>query len=37
MDLITHDKWDDAVWGTGKPGDPTLYMYFGKNVIHIPF
>ncbi|KAK1752633.1 hypothetical protein QBC47DRAFT_388998 [Echria macrotheca] len=36
MVSITHDKWDESVWGTGKPGDPTLYMYFGQNDGHVP-
>ncbi|KAK5662704.1 hypothetical protein OQA88_8620 [Cercophora sp. LCS_1] len=30
MMTIQDDKWGKGVWGCGLPGDPSLYMYFGK-------
>ena len=36
MKLIAEDKWGKEVWGSGVPGDPTLYMYFGRNDPFVP-
>ncbi|KAK3345852.1 hypothetical protein B0T25DRAFT_571007 [Lasiosphaeria hispida] len=36
MRLITEDKWNEDVWGSGSSQDPTLYMYFGQNDLFVP-
>ncbi|KAK5651460.1 hypothetical protein OQA88_12467 [Cercophora sp. LCS_1] len=36
MKIITEDKWQDNVWGSGLPTDPALFMYFAENDPYVP-